>query len=272
MDDIQKFFFSPQIKGVIQYAFLIFARLTPIIAFSPVLGGQTLPKRVRMGLGFFLTMALVPMFIHNPEQVTVQPQGLYLLLLGKEALVGLSLSLILLVLFETVASMGALVDLARGATMANVLDPLTQNQQSILAVFFTQVAIVLFLSVGGLQILIRVLGESFVILKPTELIPLRLFGPQATTEVIGLVGDLFMIAFKLGAPTVVVLVLVDFGLGVINRVAPSIQVYFLGMTTKGCVGLLVLFGGIALTYDLLVEQFGRGLHTIHEWVTTMARG
>ena len=60
----------------------------------------------------------------------------------------------------------------------------------------------------------------------------------------------------LGAPAIVVVVLLDFGLAVINRIAPQVQVFFLGMTVKGTLGILVVLLALGMTFELIVDQFG----------------
>jgi flagellar biosynthetic protein FliR len=196
----------------------------------------------------------------------------YTILLAKEAVVGISLAFFIMILFEALAAIGALIDLARGATMANVLDPLTQNQQSIIAMFFTQLAIVLFLSIGGIQMLFRALGDSFVLLPPQRLLPsFNVVGPSAADSPIALVGELFLIALKIGAPVVIVILLLDFALSVINRVAPQIQVYFLGMTVKGTLGLLIVLLALGLTVDLFVSHFAEALHALRAWTSSASQ-
>jgi flagellar biosynthetic protein FliR len=265
MDEIRQLLENPEFRGAAQLASLVFARILPIIAFSPVFGGQVIPRRLRVGISILLAIVLFPTIYTNTHQAIAAAP--YVVLLVKEAIVGLTLTFFLVILFETIAAVGALVDLARGATLANVFDPVTQNQQSILAQFFTQLAIVLFLSIGGIQFLIRALADSFVLLRPDQILPDRLVGAAGTTEAIGLLGDMFLLVFRLGAPAVLVLLLLDFALGVINRVSPQIQVYFLGMTVKGVIGLLVVLLGFSLFGDQIIDQFARILQAMRDWVT-----
>jgi type III secretion protein SpaR/YscT/HrcT len=270
MQEILNILTSPRMTGLLQAASLVFARLIPVIALTPVLGGQVLPRRVRVALSILFTLAMLPLFVPGLDPKVI-PTGEYGVLLAKEAVIGLTIATIVLMLFETVATIGALIDLARGATIANVYDPLTQNQQSILATFFTQTTIVLFMSVGGLRLLIKALAESFVLIRPADLLPAQLMGSAGAGEILGLVADLFMLAFRIAAPTIAVLLLVDFALSVINRVSPQIQVYFLGLTTKGVIGLMVVFAGLGLTFEILVAQFGNTLDTIRSWVGSVVR-
>ena len=77
---------------------------------------------------------------------------------------------------------------------------------------------------------------------------------------------------QLAVPAVAVLLLVDFGLAVVNRVSPQVQVYFLGMTAKGSIGLLVLLAGLGLTVDLVIGQMGSTLAAIQRWIDAVAHG
>jgi type III secretory pathway component EscT len=86
-----------------------------------------------------------------------------------------------------------------------------------------------------------------------------------------LVGELFVIAIRLGAPAIAVVVLLDFGLAVINRIAPQVQVFFLGMTVKGTLGILVVLLAMGLTFELIVDRFGELLHALRAWTMTAGR-
>jgi type III secretion protein T len=80
---------------------------------------------------------------------------------------------------------------------------------------------------------------------------------------------LFLLAVQLGAPAVVVLLLTDFALGTINRVSPQIQVFFLGMTGKGSIGLIIVLLGLGLFSDLVISHFGSMIAAMHEWARVM---
>lgn len=258
----------PGLMGAAQMGGLLFLRLLPLVAFTPVFGGPALPQRLRMGLTLVLTAALLPAFAVDFAQQIAWHR--YAALAAKEALVGFTLAFFVLILFETLATFGALVDLARGATIANVLDPLTQQQQSILATFFTQLAVVLFLTLGGHRLLLAAVGRSFALLRPVDLLPAALWGPAATGELIALVAELFLIAIQLAAPVIVVLFLLDFALGIMNRVAPQMEVFFFSMTIKGGLGLLLILLSFAFLLEQFTAQFAHFLELLQQWVTRAA--
>ena len=268
MPDPLSILHDPLLQAVGQIGGLIFIRLLPVFLLTPLFGGDTMPNRLRLGLTVVFTAALVPPLL--PAGRVVIPWLEYFALTVKEALVGLALAIFVLVLFETITSFGALVDLARGATIANVFDPLTHAQESVLAAFFTQLSLALFFSLGGHRILFSAFGDSFVLLRPFELLPRAAAGAAAAEPLIQITGDLFLIALRLAAPAVMILFLMDFALGLINRVAPQIQVFFLSMTMKGSIGLLVILTGLAFLMDLLTRHFADLLQALRNWVLTTA--
>lgn len=267
MDPLSQLISMPALRGGAQIASLLLARLFPLFLITPIFGGQTMPRRLRLGIAIGFTAGLLPPFI--PHFSKTIPAADYLILLAKEAAVGLILAFFVQILFETVAAVGALVDLARGATLANVFDPLTQDQQSILSALFTQFAIVLFISIGGMQVLFHAFAETFVLIPPLKFISLHHFGPDAASTPISLLSSLFLIAVQLGAPAVVVLLLTDFALGVINRVSPQIQVFFLGMTAKGSIGITVVLIGLSLFTDLVITHFATFLTAMRTWARAL---
>jgi len=263
MDPLSQLISMPALRGGVQIGSLIMARLLPMMVMTPVFGGQTMPRRLRIGIALAFTAALLPPFYPHFSKLIPAPD--YTILLAKEAAVGLIMAFFIQILFEAVAAVGALVDLARGATLANVFDPLTQDQQSILAALFTQVAIVLFIAIGGMQLLFRGIAQSLVLVPPLKFVSMSTFGPEGAATPIALLSSLFLLAVQLGAPAVVVLLLTDFALGVINRVSPQIQVFFLGMTGKGSIGLAVVLIGLGLFTDLVISHFATMLNALQNW-------
>lgn len=254
-------------KGSLQTVGLLLGRIIPIVAFTPLFGGEAVPRRMRLGLAILLAIGLLPGFL--PLFDRPAPWLGFSLLALKEALIGLALALFLNVFFEIFSAFGALVDLSRGATMANILDPLTKSQESPLALFFLQMAIVLFFAIGGHRLLLEAIADSFVVLPPQQTLPPHLWGTAAAFNFISLVADLFLIAFRLAAPVLLVVLLLDVALGLINRVAPQIQVNFVGMEIKGSVGVFIVLASLALIVN---NEFPAILRAMRQWLVTFNAG
>lgn len=244
---------------------LLTARVLPMAALTPILGGNATPRRFRFGVTLLLAIALLPLAAVTSD-VSAVGAGVFAGLLAKEVLIGLTLALMVLVIFEAFAAFGSLCDTARGATFANVIDPLTQQHQSVLSVFFVQLAVVLFLGAGGYRLMLDTLGESLLKFPLMAPAPASIAGASAVDTLLLATAGLLEVALRLAAPVLVVILLLDVALGVINRVAPQVQVYFLGLTLKGSLGLLVVFGGLALTFDTVLAEF---IAQVRSWLVRL---
>src|SRR5437763_16218372 len=102
MNELAHLLDSPALRAALQMASLLFARLLPIIILTPVFGGQTMPRRLRMGLAFVFTVALLPPFLAS--FTTPIPTAFYSALLAKEAVVRITLAFFVPMVFESIGA------------------------------------------------------------------------------------------------------------------------------------------------------------------------
>lgn len=232
---------TPGLTVHLQAAALVLARVLPVAAFTPVFGGTLAPRRFRFAVAALLTLALTPPLVAAQAPPLIEDRWVFAGLLLKEALVGGLIALTILVLFETLTAAGSVIDLARGSTIANVLDPLTQQQQSVLGSLYAQTGLVLFLAAGGHELLLTALADGFVAL-PTHRSPVGAFaGAGWASHAIDLGARLLVVSLQLAGPVVVLMLVLDAALGVLSRAAPQVQVFFVGLEVKPLLGL-----GVAL--------------------------
>lgn len=248
-----------------QTLLLMGIRILPIVSLAPLFGGKLAPGRLRFGYAILLTLGMLPIAETLVPAAPVSPVQLSLLA-AKEALLGLIIALIVMMLFEAFTAAGALIDVARGATMANVLDPMSQQQRSAMGVFYQQLGVVLFLTLGGHRLLIEAVASSFSadVAPPFDVQQVsRLTSSESALLVVDLLGDLLTVAFRLAAPVIVLLLALDVALGIINRLAQQIQVYFLGLTLKGSLGVLVLVLAVGVSFEQVFSDF---LAVLRHWL------
>lgn len=237
------------LERFVQLFALVAARVAPLVSLSPAFGGEALPQRLRVALIVALAavfgLALEPRFERTDELTLLG-------LLAKEALVGGSLALLVRLVFDLVATCGALIDLGRGATMANVLDPLSRQQSSVLAQFLVLAFSALYFSVGAHAWVLEALTRSFAAYPLNSFAPAELLGEEALRGWIALGSELMLAAVMLAAPTLAVVFLLDAALGLAQRLAPSLQVFFLGGTVKGLIGVGVLLVGASALFDTVL--------------------
>jgi type III secretion protein SpaR/YscT/HrcT len=219
-------------------------RTIPIAFLVPAFGGQNVPAQVRMGLGLALSALCLPVVMASlPEQGAA---AFWILLLAREAAVGFTVGFVGASVFRAAESAGRLVDILRGANMAEVISPVTEERSSPLGDILLLLATVIFLEMGGVGQVATALARSY------EAVPLDLAAtPQSLAAVARLViittAMLLEATLALAAPAVVALFVADLVLGAIARMAPQIPVYFAGMPLKALAGVgivLIGLGGI----------------------------
>ncbi|MCL2625530.1 MAG: flagellar biosynthetic protein FliR [Cystobacterineae bacterium] len=234
---------------------LIFARLMPVVIFTPFLGGESIPGQVRMGLGMVLAVVLFPALTDQISQIPLSVIP-YLALLLKEVFIGFALAFIVDLVFQAVGTAGAFIDSFSGATQAQMLVPQIQRQVTLYSSLKFQLAVVLFLTLNGHHWVIENLADSFLKLPLNEFPQFSLGMGPFFELVIRVFGDLFRIGLALSSPVLLAIFLTETALGVINRAAPQIQVFFMAMQIKPAVAALMVIFSLHLILGRLVQEYG----------------
>ena len=154
--------------------------------------------------------------------------------------------------------------------MASVLVPQLEEQGPILAQLNVQLGIVLFLVLNGHHYFLRAVFQSFTIL-PVDTFPS--LGGNLTAFVdfmIRATANVLLVAMQIVIPALIAIFMVDVVLGIANRAAPQINVFFLGMPIKAYVG--IVFALLALNYlsQILMHQFRLMLNDLNVLMHIMA--
>lgn len=233
---------------------LSFARFIGFIYIVPFFGGAVVPAQVKVATATALVIITYPSLLAElPPDGAPLPFGAvgFVGMLAKEIFVGFTLGFVASLVFEAVQVAGRFADFQRGSTMSELFAPQLQERVSELGQFKLQLAIVIFLTTGAHRFFISALVRSF------EFIPALKFpniepGWSPAAEFLTLVtGSVLSIGIQLAVPIVITLLLTDLFFGLINRVAPQVNVFFLSMPVKMWIGIFVL----AVMMPFLIERF-----------------
>ena len=232
--------------------FLTLARVLPTIALSPFFGGRVLPHPVKVGFGIMLFAIMFP--IHASKISTPIEYNHMLILLGiKEFFIGFILGFMVSIPFQIVESAGILVDHQRGGASLMVNDPVTQNQASPLGTFYQQILIYLFFLANGPFLFIELIATSYDIIPIDGFFSSLFFNADTPfwKNTIHIFGKLMIAAVRLSSPALIMILMTDVFLGIANRLAPQVQITFLGMPLKSLLGLIMVWLG----WKILLKQF-----------------
>lgn len=235
------------------------ARWLPIIALAPYLGGRLVLGPVKVGIAILLTLFVLPGLSHQaPLPLAVGPVDWWILLL-RELAFGTVLGIAAGLIIWGAEMGGAFLDTVRGGTVATALVPQMQTQSSVLGNFYFQLFLVLFLTVGGHRLFLGAIFSSYEILPPFDT---AFRGEGLAASFITASAQAFVVAAKLIAPALVVVMFLDVALGLANRLAPQFNVFFLSLPLKSAAALLVI--GLSLYY--MVDIGRRAFEEHHGWL------
>lgn len=234
--------------------FLTLARILPLMAIVPFLGARNLPMTVRM----MFSLALVAIFLpQNLLTVTTQiPFSVtFIGLMCKELIIGAVLGLFASTPFFIAQMSGSLIDHSRGSSSLQVNDPTTQSQSSPIGLLYNYTLIALFYSLGGPFLFFNGVADSYTLFPVDQLFNKNFFSLQTPfwTAAFDLAEHIFDLSIQLGAPAIIGVLLTDLFLGIANRLAPQVQIVFLGMSLKSWVGLALL----AAAWTLIIQVMGK---------------
>jgi len=236
---------------------LAFARMLSFLVVVPFFGGAAVPARVKVATATAFVIILYPSLestLPKDAPLGFGPIGFAALLI-KEAFVGFTLGFVASLVFEAIQVAGRVIDFQRGSTMAEMFAPQLQTRVSELGQFKLQFAIVLFLVIGAHHFFISSLLRSFELIPATGFPHLQAGWTPAAAFITRLTGGVLAIGIQLAAPAMIALLLTDVFFGIVNRVAPQINVFFLSLPVKMAVGLVVVLIALPLFKDRYIYYF-----------------
>lgn len=240
---------------------LVLCRITAFFVVVPVFSSRNVPNRFKIGLAFFVALITFAAMEFQP----VPMDGLYVLSILKEILVGLVLGFTAYLFFTVVQIAGSFVDMQMGLAMANVIDPVTGVASPVVGNLKYVVAMLLFLSYNGHHYLLQAIMESYQLVPlDYEALSVAYDGPLAEFLARTFVTT-FAIALKMALPLMVALFLTDVGLGLLTRAAPQFNVFVVGIPVKILVGfalLAILMPGLVSVFDLLFNSLFQSLREL----------
>jgi len=245
---------------ILRYAALL-ARIIGFLVLAPVTGSRLVPVRWRVLLAVATSVALAAALpAHWRVARPVGTVGLPFLavLLGSELLVGIMVSLFVHILFEVFAFAGHVIGINMGFAFAQQVDPTLEQQRSIMSVFMTQMLTVVFITAGGIPLLLQLAVLSIRQLPPGTAAPARI----GMEPLLAAVGQLFATGFQLALPIFCVTLLINVALGLMTRFGQDFEVLMLAFPVRIAVGFFVMTATVPVWVHLAARLTRRMFHQV----------
>ncbi len=213
---------------------LVFTRVGAAMMVMPVFGDQFVPTQVRLLLALAISLVVTPVLLPELPREPASVLGLFLLL-GGELLIGVFIGSLGRLMFGALEVAGMIIAMQTGLSNAFVFNPSLATQGSLPGSLLSWLALLLILITNLHHLLLSAIVHSYEMFQPGAPLPVGDF----TQTVTRLVADSFTIGVQMSAPFLATGLVFALALGIMARLAPQMQVFFVFMSAQIAYGLFL---------------------------------
>jgi len=227
-----------------QLFFLALTRILAMIIEVPMLGGNMIPLQVRVALGFILALVMVP-WQPLPADASPMPTLVMAMAILQEIIIGLLMGFAATLTFGAIQVAANFMGLNTGFAAGQILNPTFGSSGSAYDSLYLVMSTLYFIVLDGHLLWIKAVSLSF------QMLPLHSTLPQFSAELfIRTFATMIYSGFHLALPVVAAVVLTDISAGLLAKVAPQVQVFFLTINIK----LLLSLIGVAIAFTITLPM------------------
>lgn len=225
---------------------LIFCRIGSALIFLPGLGEVYVSARARLGLAVLFTMISYPLLssLFPPMPADSIELALYL---ASEVLVGTFFGLLIRILQTVMHITGMKIAFMSGLSTAMLFDTNQSTQGSVIGGFLSVAAITLIFTTDLHHVMIKSLFDTYQLIKVGEYDSIiKLSGLS-----IEFISETFLVAFKIAAPTIIIGLILYIAAGLMGRLMPTMQVFFVLVPVQ----IMIVFLFIAMSISIMLMVY-----------------
>jgi flagellar biosynthesis protein FliR len=234
------------LNGSIFQFMMVFCRVGAAVMLLPGFGEAYVPARVRLVFALMFSLALMPMLA---DRIPVLPAELdrFVVTILSEVGIGLFFGSLCRIIMMALLSAGSIIALQIGIANALSVDPTTAQQAAVSGNFLIVVALVLIFATGLDHTTLQALVGTYAVMPPGRLPPL---GDFANFDA-RVVADSFTLALQMSAPFLVYGLVFTGAMGLLARLMPTLQIFFVATPAQLLMGL----GLLALSVSTMMIWF-----------------
>jgi flagellar biosynthetic protein FliR len=235
-------------------AFLVFCRLGAAFSILPGIGEAFVAMRARLLAAVAVSLVLAPVVAASLPALPASPITL-IMIIGQEIAIGLFLGVIARCILAALQTAGMIIGFQTGLSSALIFDPNFSGQSAVTGAFLSMLGMVLIFTTDSHHVMLSALADSYVSLPAGRLPPLD----DLVGAIVRVTGDSFSLGVRIAAPFLVFGVVFFLGLGLLARLMPQIQVFFLAVPLQIALGLGVLVLTLTVGMSVFLDTFRASL-------------
>lgn len=243
---------GPQMAFV---AVLIFARLGAMLMAMPAIGDSTVPVRVRLVTALTISFVMLPVL---KDSYGALPQSLWAMIfaLFGEIVVGAFIGLSARMIMSALSVAGTAIAFQSGLAFAQSFDPAQGVQSALVGSFMSMLAVTMIFVLDLHHLILAAIRDSYVLFKPGQILPFEDFAQMAVHTLAGA----FKLGLQLAAPFLVFGLVFYLGIGILSRLMPQVQIFFVAMPGNILLGFILFSLLLSTMMMWFFEYFGTAMN------------
>jgi flagellar biosynthetic protein FliR len=233
-------------------AALVFARVGAMVMLLPGFGEPSIPARVRLAFALLLAAAIAPGLVDRVPEPPETAFGMAGVVVG-EIVIGVMLGGAARLLVSALATAGQIIGLEIGIAFAQTADPTMTGAGQLMAVFLSVMGVALIFATGLDHMFLQGMVGSYDVLSPGTPPPVG----DAAQLALDTTARSFLVGFQIATPVIAAGMIFRLGLGVLSRLIPQIQVFFVALPLQLMGGFVVLALGLSTGMLIWLDSLER---------------
>ncbi|MEM7229468.1 MAG: flagellar biosynthetic protein FliR [Planctomycetota bacterium] len=248
---------------------LVFARVSGLFIFAPMLAALSIPIRVRVALALMLTLALTPVVALQGIEIDLATMSIWALLplFLLNVTIGAAIGFMANMPMVAVQTGGLMMAQQMGLGFARFFNPAVDDEADVLGQLLYFMALAGFLALGGHEWMFIAIAHSF------EHVPVTadVISGSLITLLGGMLNAAMELAIRISAPVVALTFLESVALGFVSKSVPQLNILSLGFPLRILLGFGMLMFSLIVINEVLLEEVDFNLRQIFLWIEGGAR-
>jgi flagellar biosynthesis protein FliR len=231
-------------------------RILGLFSSAPFFSHQSIPIRIRIALGFAVTLLIVPVMPPLANYDPISWPGLVILL--QQLLIGITMGFIMRIIITCVELTGELVGMTMGFGFANFFNPETRAESSPISHLLSLLVLAMFIAADLHLDILQALIESFFRIP----IGLDFLDVSVFKQIAYLGKELFNIGYQLSTPMLAALLATNLMLSVLSKAAPQLNLFGIGFPITMLVGFIIIGFSLAHLTNPMIQNLIHGMDLI----------
>jgi flagellar biosynthetic protein FliR len=241
----------PDLSGIVLVYLLVFARVGAMVMLLPNLSEHGVPSRVRLLLAVAIAFCMAPGVASAYHDTVPATAVALVILIAQEVTVGILIGAMARLIMSALNIAGTLIATHTGLAYAQTLDPTQGTQGAVMGNFLSLLGTLMVFLTNLHHLAIGAIAGSYKMLPPGGHLPT---GDMAELT-INLVSGSFALGFQLAAPFLVFGFAVYAGLGLLAKLMPQLQIFFVAVPINIACGFLIFLAMLGAMMTIFLNFY-----------------